>query len=204
MGDASKFANIAEYFIFNIALFLLIVSEIVITGYSIKANKGHTQKRSDKGTIALIFLAFYGSILLSVLFRSHQITGPISGWLLPYTFYYIGITMIILGIIIRWIAILTLKHAFTLSVQTTQEQHLIQSGLYSIVRNPAYTGSILSLLGVSFAFHHILGIACVLILCWVCYGIRIKVEEAALESEFQQEYKNYCLQTKYRLFPGIF
>ncbi len=30
MGDASKFANIMEYVIFNVALFLLIVSELLL------------------------------------------------------------------------------------------------------------------------------------------------------------------------------
>ncbi len=204
MGDPTKFLSLAEYYIFNISLTMLILFEFVIMLFTLKGNKSSTKKRSDNGTIFLVFLAFYGSIFLAIIFRGHQITGAIKEWVLPYSFYYIGIAMILLGIGIRGIAILTLKRAFTLSVQTTEEQHLIQNGLYKIVRNPAYTGSIISLLGVAFAYRHILSTICVILLCFICYGARIKIEEKALEKQFQQEFKSYCLHTKYRLFPGIF
>ena len=43
------------------------------------------------------------------------------------------------GIIVRLVAVLTLKKAFTLNVQTTNEQHLVTTGIYHKVRNPAYT-----------------------------------------------------------------
>jgi len=36
--------------------------------------------------------------------------------------------------------------------ETTNEQHLIKTGLYHIIRNPAYTGSIISLLGVALVY----------------------------------------------------
>ncbi len=204
MGDPTKFPNTAGYYIFNIALILLILTELIVMFFTLKANRSKTKKRSDNGTIFLVFLAFYGSIFLAVLFRSRQITGVVRGWLLPDVFSYIGITMIVLGIITRTAAIMALKHSFTLAVQTTEEQPLIQSGLYRFVRNPAYTGSIISLFGVALAYRHILGMACVLILCFACYGVRIAVEEKALENQFQQEFRNYCLHTKYRLFPGLY
>jgi protein-S-isoprenylcysteine O-methyltransferase Ste14 len=70
------------------------------------------------------------------------------------------------------LSVLTLKQAFTHTVQTTQDQHLIQKGLYGIVRNPAYTGSILSLVGVAFAYRYVFAPICVLVICLFCYGVR--------------------------------
>jgi len=125
-------------------------------------------------------------------------------WVLPHLSYYIGVPLIIVGVIIRCTAVITLKKAFTLSVQTTNEQNLIKTGLYYVIRNPAYTGSIISLLGVAFAYCHILGVIAVIIICFVCYGIRINIEEKALKAQFKEEFEQYCNQTKYRLIPRIY
>ena len=73
---------------------------------------------------------------------------------------------------------LTLKKAFTLNVQISKEQQLITNGMYKFVRHPAYTGSILSLLGVSIALKNVPAILIVAICSFVCYQIRINVEEA--------------------------
>ena len=87
-------------------------------------------------------------------------------------------------------------------MQTTCDQHLIQKGFYRYVRNPAYTGSILSLLGIAFSLRNIFAPILVLIICIVCYGIRIKIEEKALKEQFKKEFENYCKNT-YCLFPFI-
>ncbi|PYG88876.1 protein-S-isoprenylcysteine O-methyltransferase Ste14 [Ruminiclostridium sufflavum DSM 19573] len=204
MGDSTKFLNTTDFIIFNIALGLLLFTELIIMFSSIKAGRLSSKKRSDSGTLLFILLAFFGSIFLAVIFRSRQISQTVQSWLLPYAFFYIGVLMILLGILIRVTAVLTLKQAFTLAVQTSKEQHLVQTGLYRIVRNPAYSGSIISLLGVTLAYRHILGAVLSLILCFICYSIRIHVEEKAMLNRFQQEFKSYCLQTKHRLFPGIY
>lgn len=62
--------------------------------------------------------------------------------------------------------------------------------MYKFVRHPAYTGSILSLLGVSIALKNIPAILIVAICSFVCYQIRINVEEAVLQKYFK-EYKLY-------------
>ena len=67
----------------------------------------------------------------------------------------IGMLITAVGICIRIKAVLTLKKAFTLNVQISKEQQLITNGMYKFVRHPAYTGSILSLLGVSIALKNI-------------------------------------------------
>ena len=74
--------------------------------------------------------------------------------------------------------------------------------MYKFVRHPAYSGSILSLLGVSIALKNIPAILIVAICSFVCYQIRINVEEAVLQKYFK-EYNLYKEKT-YKLFPYIY
>ena len=203
MGDPLKFMNLLEYNIYQYSIYLLFISEFVIWLFtSSRLVRKEKVKQSDKGTIWLVILAFFSSIWVSYFFRSNGFQQALRNLLLPHVFYYIGIFLIITGIIIRGISVWTLKRAFTLSVQTTDNQHLIQNGLYKCVRNPAYLGSIMSLLGIAFSLRNIFAPIIVLMICLICYGTRIKVEEKVLELQFKEEFYEYCKHT-YRLFPFI-
>lgn len=204
MGDVLKFSGIMEYKIFEWALYLLFISEGAIWVFTWQGGRKKVQNRADNGTLWLIIGTWVGSIIISILLRSKSVPGNLRGLLLPHFAYYIGIFLILLGIVIRCSAVWTLKRAFTHSVQTTGDQHLIQTGLYKIIRNPAYTGSILSLLGVAFAYRQAFAPFGVLLLCLLGYGTRIRVEEAALAGRFKEEFQMYCSVTKYRLLPFVY
>lgn len=122
--------------------------------------------------------------------------------MLPAYFERIGMLIMVFGICIRIKAVLTLKKAFTLNVQISKEQQLVTGGMYKLVRHPAYTGSILSLLGLSIALKNIPALLIVFICSLVCYQIRINVEEKILQIYFK-EYNVYKENT-YKLFPYIF
>lgn len=115
----------------------------------------------------------------------------------------IGTAFTAAGITIRLSAVLTLKKAFTLHVQTAAGQHLVRTGLYHAVRHPAYSGSILSLLGVALTFRNIVAVCIVLFCCLICYSARIRVEEKALLAQFGAEYEGYKRST-HRLLPRIY
>lgn len=68
-------------------------------------------------------------------------------------------------------------------------------GLYHIIRNPAYTVSIISLLGVVIA---------VIIICFTCYRIRINIEENVLNVQSKKEFEQYCNQMNYRLIARVY
>jgi isoprenylcysteine carboxyl methyltransferase (ICMT) family protein len=46
----------------------------------------------------------------------------------------------IAGIVLRWYAIVTLGRFFSMRVQTTSDQQVVESGPYRFVRHPSYTG----------------------------------------------------------------
>lgn len=202
MGDPTKFNYIWEYDLFNFALLMLSVSEIFIFVYTYRKKDGKEISR-DRGTKWLLYLNFIVCILISFYNVSKKAFNFIRMMKLPGFCIELGICLMLLGIVIRVSAVLTLRKAFTLNVQVTSRQRLITSDLYRKIRHPAYTGSILSLLGIALALRNLISVGIVLVCCLVCYQIRIAVEEVALEIRFKEEYILYKHNT-YKLFPYIF
>ena len=190
MGDPTKFNYIWEYDLFNFALLMLSVSEIFIFAYTYRKKDGKEICR-DRGTKWLLYLNFIVCILISFYNVSKKAFNFIRMMKLPGFCIELGICLMLVGIVVRISAVLTLRKAFTLNVQVTSRQRLITSGPYRKIRHPAYTGSILSLLGIALALRNLISVGIVLVCCLVCYQIRIAVEEVALEIRFKEEYILY-------------
>lgn len=88
------------------------------------------------------------------------------------------------------------------TIQTFEDQKVVSTGLYAVVRNPMYLGVLIMLIGVPLALDSWLGIA------FVVFGgvpglvIRILDEEKTLIEELPG-YKEYLQKVKYRLIPYI-
>ena len=203
MCDISKFPDSASFFMYHIALLLMIAAEAFIVIYTHPKDRGtdKTNKR-DKGTKWLLIINFYVCIYLSFFMVGQKGWDSILNTKLPVVVTYPGIILMLAGIIIRLRAVLTLKRSFTLSVQTSKEQHLITTGIYKKVRNPAYTGSICSLVGTALGLRGGIALAAVLIFSLICYSARISVEEKVLRSHFGNEFTEYEKRT-YRLVPYV-
>ena len=202
MGDPTKFNYIWEYNLFNFALSMLFISEIIIFVYTC-GKKDEKEISRDSGTKWLLYFNFIVCIFISFYNVSKKAFDFIRMMKFPGFCIELGIGLMLLGIVIRVSAVLTLRKAFTLNVQVTSRQKLITLGLYRKIRHPAYTGSILSLVGVALALRNLLSFITVFCCCIICYQIRIAVEEAVLENRFGEEYTTYKCNT-YKLFPFIF
>lgn len=202
MGDPTKFNYIWEYDLFIFALLMLFISEIFIFVYAHEKKDRKVISR-DRGTKWLLYLNFIVCIFISFYNVSKKAFDFIRMMKLPGFCIELGIGLMLLGIVIRISAVLTLRKAFTLNVQVTSRQRLITSGLYQKIRHPAYTGSILCLVGVALALRNFLSVIGVFCYCIFCYQIRIAVEETVLENRFGDEYTLYKHNT-YKLFPFIF
>lgn len=203
MGDPSKFSNLVLYYFFHISLLLMIVTEVVIFCYTFQKN-GNSQKvtRADRGTKWLLMLNFYVCICVSFYMVSKSVAFNLRNFKLPVPFSYVGVILMLTGIVIRLWAVFTLKRAFTLSVQTAETQHLITCGIYQKVRNPAYSGSICSLVGTALGLRSFLALFIVVLFSVSCYSARIYIEEKALIAHFGKEFLDYENHT-YRLIPYI-
>lgn len=203
MGDPTKFSHIWEYYFFNVEFMLLLLQELFILFYTDHHNNCDRRTSKDHGTRWLLYFNFAVDIFVSVYSVSRAAPAMLRQLIFPAFVTDIGIMFIPAGIVIRICAVLTLKKAFTLYVRTSDRQRLVTSGLYNVVRHPAYSGSILSLLGVALTFRSIAAVCIVFLSCFICYNIRICIEEKAMEEQFGERYIMYKRNTC-RLVPYIF
>ncbi len=174
------------------------ISEITLAITKRSRTKG--SKEADKSSLRFLWIAILISTFLGV-YLGLKGTGLI---LAEYHFIpTLGILLIVLGLILRWTAILTLKKYFTVNVAILSNHKVIQKGIYGFIRHPAYTGSLLSFLGLGISFSNWLSSVVIFLPIIVAFIYRIKVEEKALVEAFGDEYLNYCKVTK-RLIPKIY
>jgi protein-S-isoprenylcysteine O-methyltransferase Ste14 len=174
------------------------VSEILLA--FAKRSKAAEGDSHDKSSLKLLWLTIGVAVSGGVIVGSNQI-GLISSYG-PWI-SIAGIFLIILGLIIRWIAILTLRKYFTVDVAVQSGQKIIQKGVYKYIRHPSYTGSLLSFLGLGLSFSNWLSVLAIFIPVFIAFYYRIRIEEKALTNVLGLEYVNYRKNTR-MLIPFIF
>src|SRR5262245_10258636 len=100
----------------------------------------------------------------------------------------IGLTLLVVGIIIRFSAILTLGKYFTSTVVIKDDHQLIRSGLYKHIRHPAYTGALLAHLGLGLSFSNWFSLAFSSAPYLIATFYRMRVEDRALEATFGSQF----------------
>lgn len=120
----------------------------------------------------------------------------------PWMLFRCGVGLILLGVAVRWYAIWTLGTYFTRDVSVSPDQRVVQSGLYRFVRHPAYTGTLLTMLGVGLAMTNWASLAALMGCVVLGHLYRVRVEEAALVQTIGQPYVDYMRRTR-RFIPWI-
>jgi protein-S-isoprenylcysteine O-methyltransferase Ste14 len=88
------------------------------------------------------------------------------------------------------------------SAPTIKEQHqLIRSGPYRLVRHPIYTGLLIALAGTFLANGRVRG-ALSLVVVWLAFDIKRRIEEDFMVQTFGPQYEDYR-RTTGALFPRI-
>lgn len=192
-GQAMKLAAIAQ-----IAGPLWGVSEIIL-GRVTRARRGATQVR-DRGSLLVLWLVIWAGISAAFVFRALPATR------MPIRSPWVGaasLALLVVGLSIRWTAIITLGRFFTSNVAIHQEHQLVRTGLYRHIRHPSYTGLLAAFGGVALSFGNWLSLVAVVVPVTLALLYRVRVEEAALKEAFGQTYTEYCKSTK-RLLPGLY
>lgn len=128
--------------------------------------------------------------------------GYIAAAPLPDFAFYVGISLMLLGILIRQYAIAVLGRYFSLAVRITEDHKLVDRGPYRYVRHPSYTGALLTFVGLGLSVQSWAAVLVLLLMFAVAYGYRMSVEEETLRSELGQDYVSYMQRTK-RLIPYL-
>jgi len=154
----------------------------------------------DAGSLRLLWAVIIGSILGGI-FSSISVAAaysPLLTRLVP-----IGVALYLIGMILRWYAILYLGRFFTVNVAIAADHRVIDTGPYKYIRHPSYSGALLIFLGMGISFQNWLGLAVLLIPTTLAFLWRINVEEQALRGALGEAYVNYSARTR-RLIPGVY
>jgi protein-S-isoprenylcysteine O-methyltransferase Ste14 len=183
--------------VFQILLIAVLLMETAILLLTARNNqKGEKRNGEDRGSMLLIIVGFWLSVLLNPLYIR---LFPV---VLPVPVFWLGFAAAVSGMILRLYSVWTLRKFFSMAVRVGSEQKIVQDGPYRLIRHPAYTGSILTLLGISLAFRSVLGVPVTLLIAAAVYGYRIRTEEKALEKSFGAVYRDYEQRT-WRLVPHV-
>jgi len=135
-------------------------------------------------------------MIIAFLFGTNGIT-PLPDW-----FFYLGITLMVAGIALRQWSIQVLGPFFSTTVQIVADQRIVTGGPYSVIRHPAYTGLLLTVVGLGLSAKTWAGTLVIVALSGLVYTYRISLEEHLLKAQFGQEYADYAKKTK-RLIPFL-
>jgi protein-S-isoprenylcysteine O-methyltransferase Ste14 len=158
-----------------------------------RSKLGKAKTREDKGSLILIWamitLGFTGGFFLS---------KPVNHFWAGF-----GFPFIIVGLIVRWIAILQLGKAFTVDVAITESANLKTDGIYERIRHPSYSGMLAIVTGFGATMSSLYSFLVLVTPVLIAVIYRIYVEEKVLIKEFGNNYLDYKSKTK-RLIPGIY
>ncbi len=100
-------------------------------------------------------------------------------------------------------ALRTLGKQWNVEATLVKEHRLITEGVYSIVRNPIYTGMLGMMLATGIAFCFPLPTIIATLIGWYGTHLRIKREEKLLRNAFGESFLQYC-QNVPALLPRVF
>jgi protein-S-isoprenylcysteine O-methyltransferase Ste14 len=120
----------------------------------------------------------------------------------PITLLLAGVTLMLLGVALRWYAIRTLGGFFTRDVAVSADQPVVRHGPYHSIRHPSYSGTFLTMLGVGLALANWAGLVVLLVGVLLGHLNRVRVEERALLQNIGQPYVDYMRRTK-RFIPWV-
>jgi protein-S-isoprenylcysteine O-methyltransferase Ste14 len=194
---AELFPTTTAASIFFVVYALWLLSELVIGGIIPRSRRHGTPIRyEDRSSRLLISLSMFLSLMIALFFAASGIAS------LPSGAFYLGIGLMIAGILLRQWSIAVLGRYFSRTVGVQEGQAVVDRGPYRLVRHPAYTGSLLTMVGLGFVLQSWGAVLVLIAFFGVAFGYRIHVEEAVLTSKLGDEYVAYAKKTK-RLIPYV-
>ncbi len=171
-----------------------------IGSFWLRSSRDPSARRQDRGSYVLVV----GSTVAGT-FAGFGLAAIWSGAAIPWFRPQVtiaGIVVMLLGVALRWWAIFTLGRYFTIDVAVRSTQSVVQAGPYRVVRHPAYSGTLLTLLGVGLALANWASLVVLLAGGLIGLLYRVRVEERALTDALGQPYVDYMRRTK-RFIPFL-
>lgn len=163
-----------------------------------RSKPGEGAKKWDKVILGLSFLVTISMYMIGGLDSGRYHWSPNLHW----SIYLLGMVLTALGQLLFLIAQKQNKFfSSTVRIQIDREHVVCDTGLYKIVRHPAYMGSIIQALGFPMLFGSLWSIipVCLLIILFIT---RTNLEDITLKNELKG-YLEYSEKTRYRIIPFV-
>jgi len=121
---------------------------------------------------------------------------------LRFSLFAVGISLLLLGSLLRRYCWRTLGEFFTGDVRARRDQPVIRSGPYRLVRHPSYTGGMMMFIGIGLSLGNWISVALLAFSTVALYSYRVSVEERALLETIGEPYGVYMKERK-RFIPYV-
>jgi protein-S-isoprenylcysteine O-methyltransferase Ste14 len=184
----------------QISYLIWTVMEVIVQIRQRKRFRAGAQRRDTGSHALLICLSLLGILLCALLAFTVPAAAITSA---REIFFWLGIVLVYVGIAFRLYAISVLGTFFTTTVAVTAGQSVIETGPYRLIRHPAYTGILITLLGFGLCYTNWSGLLALMGCTLPGFWYRIHVEEQVLQEHLGLPYQEYMRHTK-RLIPFVF
>jgi len=186
-----------EKILFVSVVVLWVLSELVGGGIiPMLRRNGGAVKTKDSGSNLILRVSLYVSVVIAVVISLNNTA------MLPHWFFYSGIFLTVIGVIVRQWAVFTLGRFFTLTIGVQKDQKVVDYGPYRFIRHPSYLGLLITLFGIGLALQSCQGILAMVVISGLVIGYRIHIEENFLISELDDDYIQNMKRTK-QLIPFV-
>lgn len=177
--------------------FAFLVSEVLLT---VTHRSRGTGVRQDRSTLRVLWMVILASVAVGMV-----VANRARGAIFPHRelFALVGVVLFVIGIALRWWAIITLGRFFTVDVQIARDHELVERGPFRIVRHPSYTGVLLAFVGYVLTLGNWAAAVIIMVPIFLAFVRRMNVEERALAESLGQSYVSYMSRTK-RLLPFVY
>jgi protein-S-isoprenylcysteine O-methyltransferase Ste14 len=155
--------------------------------------------RVDVRAETLLRLMLFGSIVMFPLGKAVAPGAVIGGGVFLFA---LGVVVGWTGALLRWWSFVTLGRYFTVVVQASANQPVIDRGPYRFLRHPSYTGLLLMFAGVGLMIGNWVSAAGALILVLIALIHRLRIEERALNAALGDRYREFAA-SRARLIPHV-
>ena len=152
------------------------------------------QSAADRGSLRVVLLGFnlavLAAFLLAFVAQWASLPGNRVAW------FFIGVLTLIAGSLLRRHCFRVLGTFFSGAVTVQADHRVIDSGPYRWVRHPSYSAALLIVLGIALALGNWLSALVSVVIAFLAYSYRARVEEQALLSSLGAPYAQFMATRK--------
>jgi protein-S-isoprenylcysteine O-methyltransferase len=155
---------------------------------------------ADDRTLRILWVVILASVTAGIFAPKIVPAADIDG---GRGLFWLGCGLFAIGLLLRWYSIIYLGRFFTVNVAIHSGHEIIDTGPYSRIRHPSYSGALLAFLGLAVTLANWLSLLLIVVPIFWAFSRRMTTEEMALANALGSPYTNYMRRTK-RLAPYLY